>query len=96
MIYEDLTECSSVSLGQGRVGLSGVVAAIDTSQCPGQVESDLERMLLEIGLIEGTSVEITHEGPFGRDPIAVRVGNMRVALRRREACAVQIYLNEEN
>jgi ferrous iron transport protein A len=50
--------------------------------------AELERLLLEIGFVEGARVEILHEGPFGRDPIAVRVDDMRVALRRREAAAI--------
>ena len=33
----------------------------------------------------GAEVEIVHEGPIRRDPIAVRVGSATVALRRRDA-----------
>ncbi|MDE1149199.1 MAG: FeoA family protein [Azospirillaceae bacterium] len=51
---------------------------------------ELERRLLEIGFVEGARVEILHEGLFGRDPIAVRVDDMRVALRRREAEAILV------
>lgn len=71
-------------LGSGHIGLRGEVVAI---RAP---DEELERILLEIGFIEGARVEILHEGPFGRDPIAVRVDDMRVALRRREATAVWI------
>jgi ferrous iron transport protein A len=45
---------------------------------------------LEIGFVEGAEVEILHEGMIGRDPIGVRLDDMRVALRRREADAVLI------
>lgn len=51
---------------------------------------DLEDRLLEIGFEEGLNVKILHEGPVSRDPIAVRIGQMTVALRRMEACAVKI------
>ncbi|PCI45746.1 MAG: iron transporter FeoA [Alphaproteobacteria bacterium] len=51
---------------------------------------DLEDRLLEIGFEEGLEVQILHEGPISRDPIAVRIGQMTVALRRMEACAVRI------
>lgn len=71
-------------LGSGPVGLRGEVSGIHADS------DDLERLLLEIGFVEGARVEILHEGPFGRDPIAVRVDDMRVALRRREATAVMI------
>jgi ferrous iron transport protein A len=31
---------------------------------------------------------VLHEGPLGRDPIAVRLNDSTIALRRREAMAV--------
>ena len=46
------------------------------------------RLLLELGFVEGAEVEVLHEGPLGRDPIAVRVNDTTVALRRREAMAI--------
>jgi ferrous iron transport protein A len=51
-------------------------------------DGELERRLLELGFVEGARVELLHEGLFGRDPIAVRLDDMRVALRRREAANV--------
>lgn len=51
---------------------------------------DLEDRLLEIGFEEGLAVKILHEGPVSRDPIAVRIGQMTIALRRMEADAVRI------
>lgn len=51
---------------------------------------ELERRLLEIGFVEGATVEVLHEGLFGRDPIAVRVDDMRVALRRNEARGILV------
>lgn len=47
--------------------------------------SYLVRRLLEMGMIEGSYVEVVHEAPFGRDPIAVRVRGGMLALRRQEA-----------
>ena len=46
--------------------------------------------MIELGFVEGASVEILHEGLFGRDPIAVRVNDNTVALRRREAMAIVV------
>jgi len=54
------------------------------------VADELERRLLEMGFVEGARIEVLHEGLFGRDPIAVRVDDARVALRRREAGAVTV------
>ena len=35
-------------------------------------------------------VEPLHLGPFGRDPMAVRVGRMTVAIRRKHARAINV------
>jgi ferrous iron transport protein A len=48
----------------------------------------LESRLIELGFVEGANVEILHEGIVGRDPIAVRVENVTIAVRRREAMAI--------
>jgi ferrous iron transport protein A len=46
--------------------------------------------LRHFGFDEGVVVEPLHLGPFGRDPIAIRVGRMTVAIRRRHAGAIQV------
>ena len=46
--------------------------------------------LRHFGFDEGIIVEPLHLGPFGRDPIAVRVGRMTVAIRRKHALAVKV------
>ena len=69
-------------LGKGRKGMKGQVVRLGTP------DAELERRLLEIGFVEGARVEILHEGLIGGDPLAVRLDDMRVALRRREAAAV--------
>ncbi len=51
-------------------------------------DAELESRLIELGFVEGARVEILHEGIVGRDPIAVRVDNITVAVRRREAMAI--------
>jgi ferrous iron transport protein A len=48
----------------------------------------MEARLLELGFVEGATVELLHEGRFGRDPIAVRVNNATIALRRSEAMSI--------
>ena len=48
------------------------------------------RRLRELGLDEGVWVETLHVGPFGRDPIACRVGRMTIALRRAHASAISV------
>lgn len=72
---------------RGRITLVGVHA----DHRPDAIAADeLERRLLEIGFVEGAMVEVLHEGLFGRDPIAVRVDDMRVALRRNEARGILV------
>ena len=84
-------------LGHGHKGLRGIVTSVGGAH-PAMIQSDdpfseeLERRLLEIGFVEGAEVEILHEGFIGKDPIAVRVDDMSVALRRREANAILIRL----
>ncbi len=46
--------------------------------------------LKHFGFDEGVAVEPLHLGPFGRDPIAIRVGRMTVAIRRKHAGAVRV------
>lgn len=54
-------------------------------------EGELERRLLEMGFAEGLPVKIMHEGPFGKDPIVVSLGESHlVALRRNEASAILV------
>lgn len=48
--------------------------------------------LRHFGFDEGVSVEPLHLGPFGRDPLAVRVGRMTVAIRRNHARAIRVSL----
>lgn len=82
----------SIRLGHGARGLRGTVLRVgdaDSDAC-GETAMELERRLLEIGFVEGASVEILHEGFIRRDPIAVKLDDMRVALRRRDAEAILI------
>jgi ferrous iron transport protein A len=82
-----------VPLGRGRKGLKGIVVQVggDTTPRGSSIDpAELERRLLEIGFVEGAQVEILHVGLVGGDPLAIRLDDMRVALRRREADAVLI------
>lgn len=76
-------------LGLARRGYRGVIQRLDAADLGSSLaEIELESRLLELGFVEGARVEILHEGAVGRDPIAVRVDNVTIALRRREAMAV--------
>jgi ferrous iron transport protein A len=78
-------------LGLARRGFRGRVNAIIVDgDHLGVSAAEIERRLLELGIVEGVLVHILHEGPIGRDPIAVRVNGTTVALRRREAMAIMV------
>src|SRR4051812_33939315 len=76
--------------GRGK-GFRGTVRRVGAETADTGLSADeLERRLLEIGFIEGAAVEIVHEGLVGRDPIAIRINETTVALRRREANAILV------
>ena len=81
-----------VSLGSLRKGARGVVTNVrDDAQSLGdEAQSTVSRRLLELGFIPGEAIEVVEEIWPGGDPIAVRLDDMRVAIRRREAAAIQI------
>jgi len=65
------------------------IAAIDWSVLG---ERDARRMR-ELGFDEGVAVEPLHAGGItARDPIAVRIGRMTVAIRRAHAAAITVDL----
>src|SRR5919112_729711 len=81
----------SVPLGLARRGFCGHIRAIHVGDgAHGLSAMELERRLLELGFVEGAAVGVLHEGPMGRDPIAVRVNDNTIALRRREAMAILV------
>lgn len=80
---------SHLPLGEAACGFRGRITALEPRAAGSSLEADeLENRLLELGFVEGASVAILHEAPFGHDPIAVRVDNMTIAIRRREAMAI--------
>jgi len=83
---------TATSLADARRGFRGVIAAVREEASPvgGLAGAELERRLLEMGFVEGARVEILHEGFIGADPICVRLDDMRVALRRRDARGVLV------
>jgi ferrous iron transport protein A len=76
----------TISLDQLEVGTKASVSSIDW---PALDDAEGCR-LRHFGFDEGITVEPLHLGPFGRDPIAVRVGRMTVAIRRRHAVAIKV------
>lgn len=76
-------------LSELEIGETGTISGFDTSRLDDQeFAADLEDRLLEIGFEEGLTAELLHVGPIGRDPLAVKIGTMTVALRKMEADAI--------
>jgi ferrous iron transport protein A len=76
-------------LGLARRGFCGIIHHLAADDAGSALSApELESRLIELGFVEGAKVEIVHEGIVGRDPIAVRVENVTIAVRRREAMAI--------
>lgn len=86
---EQIETKPQLPLGLAKRGYAGVIQHL----APGDAGSaladvELESRLIELGFVEGAQVEVLHEGIVGGDPIAVRVQNITIAIRRREAMAI--------
>ena len=75
-----------IPLDQLKLGTRARIAAIDWAVLG---ESEANR-LRQFGFDEGVSIEPLHLGPFGKDPLAVRVGRMTVAIRKAQARAIKV------
>ena len=74
-----------MNLSQFNKGQTGTIAAIE-----GADSDPITLRLMELGLVQGSRVELVHEAPYGGDPIAVRVRGTLIALRRSEAARILI------
>jgi ferrous iron transport protein A len=97
MVASEVVSGRRVRLSAAGPGDRGEIVEVRAESHPGDHGVDvaeLERRLLEFGFVEGARLEVLHEGLFGADPIAVRLDDMRVALRRRDAEDVWVRLDE--
>jgi ferrous iron transport protein A len=82
---------TATPLGEARRGFCGRIDAIHVDEdAHGRQANEIESRLIELGFVEGAEIKILHEGPIGRDPIAVRINGTTIALRRREAMAILV------
>ena len=69
------------------IGQSARIVAVDWSRL---ADEEAQR-LRALGLDEGARVSVAHRGVFGgRDPLAIMIGRMNVAMRRVHAQAMQV------
>jgi len=76
----------TIPLDQVKLGTCARIVAIDWGALGDREASRLRHF----GFDEGVSIEPLHLGPFSRDPLAVRVGRMTVAIRKAQARAVKV------
>ncbi len=76
-----------MTLDQLATGIAARIASVDWSV----LAEDEAKRLQALGIDAGAEVRIAHRGIFlGRDPLAVQLGAMTVALRRCHARAIAI------
>ena len=76
----------SNSIHAMRPGDIATIVAIDRDGC----DPVTARQLHEMGFDEGVDIELLHRAPFGGDPMALRVGNMVVGLRKALAAMIVV------
>lgn len=72
------------TVNQLQPGETGKVARLNA------VDTLLLAKLREIGFSEGDEIELITYGPFGGQPIAVRLNRTLIALRKAEAQAIEV------
>lgn len=67
-------------------GGGGIVVAVE----PVGPNDAIARRLRDLGFVAGEAVSVLAFGPIGSEPMLVRVGDARFALRRAEAARVRL------
>lgn len=79
-------------MGELKGGAKARVTRISDPQAQGRNAElpPIARRLMEMGFLPGSEIELLHEAPLSRDPIAVRVRGTIVAVRRQEANWIEV------
>jgi ferrous iron transport protein A len=67
-------------------GVRAVIRTVDDIAQPDPVAGRLR----DLGFVAGEAVRIVAQGPFGGDPLLVKIGSTQFALRRAEAARVRV------
>lgn len=67
-------------------GGGGIVVGVEAQGA----NDAIARRLRDLGFVAGEAVSVLAFGPIGSDPMLVRVGEARFALRRAEAARVRL------
>lgn len=68
----------------------GIITDVDWQH----LDQSTANRLRDFGVDEGVSIRLMHSGPVGRDPMALKIGRMTVALRRSHARAIHVTLED--
>ena len=69
------------------IGAAARIVAVDWPA----LAADEAKRLQALGVDTGTEIRIAHRGIFaGRDPLAIQIGSMTIALRRSHARAISV------
>ena len=80
-----------MTLDQLPLNQPAIIASIDWSL----LDDREARRLRELGFYTGASVSTLHSGVlFWRDPLAVRIGRMTVAVRKEHAAAMLVEVSQ--
>ena len=76
-----------VTLDELPIAVAARITGVDWAAL---VDDEAQR-LRALGIEEGAEVRVSHRGVFtGRDPLAVAIGRMQIALRRVHAMAIAV------
>ena len=81
---------TSYTIDQLVRGQRGRVLKLDACTEFGPLDALVTRRMKELGFLPGAWVEVIGHGFFGRDPVSVRLGGSKFALRRAEARKVWV------
>ncbi|CAJ1001580.1 MULTISPECIES: FeoA family protein [Bacillales] len=70
----------TIPLSEAKTGMRLVLSGIN-------VQGVLRRRLLDLGFVPGNVIEVLQKSPLG-DPVAFRVNNTTIALRREESSQI--------
>ena len=73
------------TLDQLGKGEQAIVVAINPSLAFGSLDTLVTRRLWELGFLPGAPISVVGFGLLNRDPVAVKIGGTKFALRRAEA-----------
>lgn len=73
------------------MNLSNIPAGVQARVKAVKGEGSITRRLMEMGVIPGVSVRLVKSAPFG-DPIEVRLLGYSLAIRKKEAEAIEVEL----